>query len=342
MKRLDKPNDKNREISRIESILDKIENRENKKRYKNLVFVGSMIFLLMISVIGILYLVLPYSALKYPTDLTENSAVSDDNNLTNVQNSNSNPEKPIDNQATDSLDTRVTEIENIVVTADREKKVLRGAQNSTPPSTFDLSSGAKKNSLGKIDSTKTQQKFSQQYLERQILQNPDSTYTSSEQGRARGAGTPDESPRDILSDIRRLDKDSISLMRSSRPADADSIKIGTQMIAPQAVEKKILPVKTTEIPPIFPGGEQAMFFYIYEEMNYPNKAIRHEIEGIVFVQMVINPNGSISNVKVVKGLGFGCDEEAKRIVKNMPSWSPGKNQGRVVPVQKIIPIRFTF
>jgi len=60
----------------------------------------------------------------------------------------------------------------------------------------------------------------------------------------------------------------------------------------------------------------------------------------VFVTFVVEPNGSISNVKVLRGIGGGCDEEATRVVKNMPSWTPGKQRGKPVRVQFNLPIRF--
>jgi len=64
------------------------------------------------------------------------------------------------------------------------------------------------------------------------------------------------------------------------------------------------------------------------------------IEGRVFVQFVVDKDGSITNVEVLKGIGGGCDEEAVRVVKNAPKWNPGKQRGRPVRVKMVLPITF--
>lgn len=88
------------------------------------------------------------------------------------------------------------------------------------------------------------------------------------------------------------------------------------------------------------GGYAAFYEYIAKNMNYPSKAKRMGIEGKVFVQFVVDPQGKISNVEIAKGIGFGCDEEAARILKNAPAWNPPRQRG--VPVSQRIMIRISF
>jgi protein TonB len=64
------------------------------------------------------------------------------------------------------------------------------------------------------------------------------------------------------------------------------------------------------------------------------------VEGKVFVQFVIDKDGSPSDITVLKGIGSGCDEEAVRVIKNMPKWTPGKQRGRPVKVRMSLPIVF--
>jgi protein TonB len=92
--------------------------------------------------------------------------------------------------------------------------------------------------------------------------------------------------------------------------------------------------------PSFPGGEQALFKYLGENTKYPSMAKDAGVQGVVYVTFVVMEDGSIESVKVLRGIGGGCDEEAVRVVKNMPSWSPGKQRGKPVRVQYNLPIRF--
>jgi protein TonB len=66
------------------------------------------------------------------------------------------------------------------------------------------------------------------------------------------------------------------------------------------------------------------------------------ISGVVYVTFVVDKDGKIKDVKVLRGIGGGCDEEAVRVVKNMPAWKPGKQRGKSVTVQYNLPIRFTL
>jgi len=75
-------------------------------------------------------------------------------------------------------------------------------------------------------------------------------------------------------------------------------------------------------------------------MRYPVQARRMGIEGRVFVQFVVQKDGSLQEIQVIKGIGAGCDEEAVRVIKKSKNWKPGKQRGRAVKVRMIIPIVF--
>ena len=92
--------------------------------------------------------------------------------------------------------------------------------------------------------------------------------------------------------------------------------------------------------PTFPGGDGAMYKYLGKSIDYPSQARRMGIEGRVFVQFIVGKDGSIRDVQAIKGIGAGCDEEAVRVIKKMPKWSPGKQRGRAVQVRMVLPVFF--
>lgn len=92
--------------------------------------------------------------------------------------------------------------------------------------------------------------------------------------------------------------------------------------------------------PAYPGGDEARLNYLRENITYPEIAKESGVQGTVYVTFVVEKDGSISHVKVLRGIGGGCDEEAVRVIKNMPNWKPGKQRGRPVRAQFNMPIRF--
>ena len=90
------------------------------------------------------------------------------------------------------------------------------------------------------------------------------------------------------------------------------------------------------------GGMKAFYEYVASNLKYPTLATRTGITGKVFIQFVVEKDGSITNVIVAKGIGGGCDEEAVRVVSNAPKWKPGKQRGRPVRVVRIMPIHFVL
>lgn len=94
--------------------------------------------------------------------------------------------------------------------------------------------------------------------------------------------------------------------------------------------------------PSFPGGEGKLFEFLTKNIKYPPIARENGIQGRVYVTFVVDKEGKIKDAKVVRGIGGGCDEEALRVVRAMPDWKIGKQNGRPVAVQYNLPVNFTL
>ncbi|MHA4895908.1 energy transducer TonB [Pedobacter sp. PWIIR3] len=94
--------------------------------------------------------------------------------------------------------------------------------------------------------------------------------------------------------------------------------------------------------PEFEGGMKAWYKYVSKNLRYPEMAVDQAKGGKVFVSFVVERDGSISNVQVIRGVGFGMDEEATRVIKKSPRWNPGKQNGKPVRVRFNMPITFSF
>ncbi|NCA80999.1 MAG: energy transducer TonB, partial [Sphingobacteriia bacterium] len=108
----------------------------------------------------------------------------------------------------------------------------------------------------------------------------------------------------------------------------------------EVVEAEIFTV--VEENPMFPGGDEARMNFLRENIKYPQMARESGIQGTVYVTFVVEPSGNITNIKILRGIGGGCDEEALRVVRQMPKWKPGKQRGKSVRVQFNMPIRFVL
>ncbi len=90
----------------------------------------------------------------------------------------------------------------------------------------------------------------------------------------------------------------------------------------------------------FPGGQIAMVEFIASQIIYPEEAIKSGIEGTVYINFMVEPDGSLEEIKLLRGIGGGCDEEAIRVVESMPVWVPARQRGRAVRMSYNLPIRF--
>lgn len=112
-------------------------------------------------------------------------------------------------------------------------------------------------------------------------------------------------------------------------------------VAEESVEEMEI-FTVVEDQPNFPGGDEARILYLKDNIKYPQMARESGIQGTVYVTFVVERNGSVTDVKVLRGIGGGCDEEAIRVIENMPKWNAGKQRGKPVRVQFNMPIKFTL
>lgn len=99
-------------------------------------------------------------------------------------------------------------------------------------------------------------------------------------------------------------------------------------------------VDFTEVQASFIGGMEAWYQYLMKNLSYPNQAKRLGIEGTVLVRFVVNKDGSIQDVEIVRGIGGGCDQQAVDVIENSPEWNPGRMGGLPVRSRMVIPIKF--
>lgn len=98
----------------------------------------------------------------------------------------------------------------------------------------------------------------------------------------------------------------------------------------------------TEVAPEFPGGQTALFEYLKNNIRYPEQAKELALEGKVYVGFVVRDNGKITNVEIKRGVHELLDREAMRVIKSMPDWKPGMNNGKAVNCRMILPIKFNL
>ena len=135
---------------------------------------------------------------------------------------------------------------------------------------------------------------------------------------------------------------SVGLMAASQTAFAqqpDTLRMDT--LTEQESEVEIYGL-IQETQPCFRGGKTELIKFIQSNLVYPQEAISAGVEGKVFVEFYIEKDGSVTNGKVLKGIGYGCDEEALRVVGLMPKWRPCKVRGESVRVRQTLPITFVL
>ncbi len=125
--------------------------------------------------------------------------------------------------------------------------------------------------------------------------------------------------------------------------EADDDTKAIEYVAPVVEETDVEEDKifiVVEQSAVFPGGEANLFRFLSENITYPQLARESGIQGMVYVTFVVEKDGSITDVKILRGIGGGCDEEAIRVVKKMPKWSPGKQREKPVRSQFRLPVKF--
>jgi protein TonB len=119
---------------------------------------------------------------------------------------------------------------------------------------------------------------------------------------------------------------------SEKPAEKPDVVIENPDTEP--------PILIVQEMPIFPGGDGERIKYLRDNINYPKQAAETGIQGTVYVQFIVNSKGNITDAKILRGIGGGCDEEALRVVNAMPQWHPGKQNGKPARVLYNMAINF--
>ncbi|CAG5008111.1 hypothetical protein DYBT9275_04195 [Dyadobacter sp. CECT 9275] len=129
------------------------------------------------------------------------------------------------------------------------------------------------------------------------------------------------------------------IVETETPADNEkkSSKLNARVTSQPSPQKVFTVV---EEQPEFPGGIKAMYDFLGRNVHYPEAAAKANVSGRVFLSFVVSETGEISDILVLKGIGFGCDEEAVRVLKSFPKWVPGKQGGLPVNVRYNLPINF--
>jgi protein TonB len=110
--------------------------------------------------------------------------------------------------------------------------------------------------------------------------------------------------------------------------------------APIEEEEDQVIFQVVEKMPSFPGGDAALFKFLGENVKYPVIAQENGVQGRVICQFVVNRDGSIVDVEVVRSVDASLDKEAIRVIKSMPKWSPGQQRGKPVRVKYTLPVNF--
>lgn len=139
----------------------------------------------------------------------------------------------------------------------------------------------------------------------------------------------------------------VGLMPQWQPGLQKGQKVNVKFILPIrfSLDGEVVPkIPTEPMPaPTFRGGHEELSKYVANNLRYPTEARQKGIEGTVFVRFMIESDGSVSNAKLfegMKGIGYGCEEEALRVVRSMPKWNPAPQTGKQDTMTMILPIQF--
>nr|WP_237488121.1 energy transducer TonB [Hufsiella ginkgonis] len=108
----------------------------------------------------------------------------------------------------------------------------------------------------------------------------------------------------------------------------------------EANDQKIYDIGGVEIPPEFPGGQKELVKFLNRNLKYPPQARSNNVEGKVFTGFVVEKNGTLSDFKVLRGIGSGCDEEALRVIRMLPAWKPAMVDGKPVRNSYVLSVTF--
>ena len=137
-------------------------------------------------------------------------------------------------------------------------------------------------------------------------------------------------------------KNEVDMSSFQRQEEATNIEITPVKIEEEEEEEEQEIFQVVEQDPEFPGGIEALMKYLQQNIKYPQLARENNITGRVYVTFVVEKDGSVTGVRVLRDIGGGCGQEAIRVVKSMPKWTPGKQRGKNVRVQYNLPVNFSL
>lgn len=157
---------------------------------------------------------------------------------------------------------------------------------------------------------------------------------------------PPEAP-EVTTELNIIEDDAessneIGIVSAEVNDNTQNIEITPVVIEKEEEEDEQVIFQVVENDPEFPGGIEAMYKFLAQNIKYPQLARENNITGRVYVTFVVEKDGSVSGVKVLRDIGGGCGAEAVRVVKSMPKWTPGKQRGKAVRVQYNLPVNFNL
>lgn len=180
------------------------------------------------------------------------------------------------------------------------------------------------------------------------------THTTKTQVQVRQTGYPQPTKSDIpiiVQKLQEIDTTHVDDTLESGPGPIGPVSTGgspgslsgsttTAKTASALPDKKQPPTHFPSIPPEYPGGKSELDKFLHDNIQYPSVARANDIEGKVYVQFVVNEDGSVSDIVIQRGLAGGCNEEVIRVLKLMPKWKPGRQGPHAVPVYFDLPVAF--
>lgn len=145
---------------------------------------------------------------------------------------------------------------------------------------------------------------------------------------------------EVVEDADIFNQDELAQTSNEAVAVTEEVAVETKVEVIEVPEEKKEVFTIVEEMPSFPGGEAERNKFLATNIVYPQQATENGIQGTVYVSFVVDSKGNVTDVKILRGIGGGCDEEALRVVKMMPKWHPGKQNGKQVRVLFNMPIYF--
>jgi protein TonB len=123
------------------------------------------------------------------------------------------------------------------------------------------------------------------------------------------------------------------------PLEGDATGMADIPVVVPVEPKEVL---IAEVMPVYEGGYAEMLRFLQSKLRYPARARRMGIEGTVYVQFVVNGDGTVRSVSVLRGISAACDEEAARVISMLPGWNGGRQNGNPVAVRMVLPVKFSL